>query len=108
MEAHGLMRFFKTLLSKLEKIQANDALKSEEKLKISGNPELDKDDEEKAMKQKSEVIIQLLMIHYLLSKHQDTDEKPITDETVKGKNEEAAIQAINSEAEGEEITLKFS
>ena len=108
MEAHGLMKFFKTLLSKLEKIQAKDALESEEKLNIWDNPELDRAEQEKAIKEKIEVIIQLLMIHYLLSKHQDTDEKPITDETVKGKNEEAAIQAINSEAEGEEITLKFS
>ena len=50
------------------------------------------------MKEKSEVIIQLLIIHYLLLKYQDTDE------TI----DEAAIEAINTKAEGEEITLKFS
>ena len=60
------------------------------------------------MKEKSEVMTQLLMIHYLQSKHHDTDEKPITDETVKGNSDEAAMEGINSEAEGEEITLKFS
>ena len=48
------------------------------------------------------------MIHNLLMKHQDTDEKLITDETAnKGKTNEAAKEAINTKAEGEEITLKF-
>ena len=36
-------------------------------------------------------------------KHQDTDET-----TNKGKTDEVAIDAINTKAEGEEITLKFS
>ena len=43
------------------------------------------------------------MIHYLLMKHQDTDET-----TDKGKTDEAAVETINTKAEGEEITLKFS
>ena len=49
-----------------------------------------------------------LMIHYLLSKHQNIDEEPITDEIVKGKTDEAVIEAINTKDEGEEITLKIS
>ena len=109
MEAHGFMSPFETLLSKLDKIQAKEALKSEEKVSIWADPVLEKVEEEEAIREKNEVIIQLLMIHYLPTKHQDTDEKLITDETIdQGKTDEAAKEAINAKVEGEEITLKFS
>ena len=80
-----------TLLSKLDSIQAGESLKSEEKLSIRANPVIERDEKEKATKEKNEVVIQLLMIYYILMKHQDTDDTLTTDEnTDEGKTNEAA------------------
>ena len=97
-----------TLLSKLESIQAGESLKSKEKLSIWVDPMIERDEDEKATKEKNELVIQLLMIYYILSKHLDTDDTLTTYEnTNEGETDEDAKEAINAKA-GEEITLEFS
>ena len=102
-------------MSKLESIQARDALKSEEKMSIWADPVVEREENEKANQEKNEVVIQLLMTYYTLMKHQDTNniinsDVSNTDETNTDEADtyEAAKEAINAKAEGEEITLKFS